>query len=119
VVDRLRLRLVEALQWTASQNNTEALWATVRQQAQDMLQVDWRDGELVGSTAAQAFDVRCDRSTMTQSDIDNGCLTVIVGVATVRPAEFTIFEITQQVKQPEIGRRRRRFPFALRRLRFR
>jgi hypothetical protein len=57
----------------------------------------WRDGELVGATAAQAFFVRCDRTTMTQNDLDNGRLILLVGVATVGPAEFTPVEIDLHV----------------------
>jgi uncharacterized protein len=100
LVDRLRLSLAEAMQWTVSQTDVASLWAAVRQQAEDMLLVCWRDGELVGATAEQAFFVRCDRTTMTQTDIDNGRLVIVVGVATVRPAEFTTFTITRQVRQP-------------------
>jgi phage tail sheath protein FI len=36
-----------------------------------------------------------DRTTMTQSDIDNGRLICIIGVAVVKPAEFVIFRLTQ------------------------
>jgi phage tail sheath protein FI len=32
---------------------------------------------------------------MTQSDIDNGRLIVIIGLAVVKPAEFVIFRLTQ------------------------
>ena len=38
--------------------------------------------------------MRCDRSTMTQNDIDNGRAGVPVGVAA--PAEFVIFRIGQK-----------------------
>ena len=35
----------------------------------------------------------CDRTTMTQDDIDNGRLICYIGVAPVKPAEFVIFRI--------------------------
>ncbi len=38
---------------------------------------------------------RCDRTAMTQNDIDNGRLICLIGVATVKPAEFVIFRIGQ------------------------
>ena len=38
---------------------------------------------------------RVDRSTMTDDDINNGRLIVMIGVAPVRPAEFVIFRIAQ------------------------
>lgn len=55
----------------------------------------WRQDALVGSTADEAFFVKCDRTTMTQNDIDKGRLIVLIGVAPVKPAEFVIFRITQ------------------------
>jgi uncharacterized protein len=47
----------------------------------------------MGSKPDEAYFVKCDRSTMTQSDIDNGRLIVLIGVAALRPAEFVIFRI--------------------------
>ena len=41
------------------------------------------------------FFVRCDRTTMTQDDIDNGRLIVLIGIAPIKPAEFVIFRIGQ------------------------
>jgi phage tail sheath protein FI len=55
----------------------------------------WRVGRLLGRRPAEAFFVRCDRTTMTQDDIDDGRLVIVVGVAPVRPAEFVIFRIGQ------------------------
>jgi uncharacterized protein len=39
--------------------------------------------------------VRCDRTTMTQADIENGRLIAVIGIAPVFPAEFVIFQIGQ------------------------
>jgi len=55
----------------------------------------WRNGALMGTKAEEAFFVKCDRTTMTQDDIDNGRLICIIGIAPVKPAEFVIFRITQ------------------------
>lgn len=112
VVGRLRVQLRLALAWTVWQPNSAALWGAVRQQIEDIVFVCWRDGDLVGTTAEQAFFVRCDQTTMTQNDIDNGRLIAVVGVATVKPAEFMILRITQQVGQPEEAPTRRLFPRA-------
>jgi phage tail sheath protein FI len=43
----------------------------------------WRVGALAGATPLEAFSVRCDRSTMTQNDLDNGRLVTEI---TVLPA---------------------------------
>ena len=52
-------------------------------------------GALLGDKPEAAYFVKCDRSTMTQNDLDNGRLVVLVGVAALRPAEFVIFRIGQ------------------------
>jgi phage tail sheath protein FI len=49
----------------------------------------------MGTTPEEAFYVTCDRTTMTQDDIDNGRLIAEVGVAPVKPAEFVVIRITQ------------------------
>jgi hypothetical protein len=70
-------------------------WARVIQTIRQFLNGVWNDGALVGSTPDEAFFVICDRSTMTQDDIDNGRLICKIGVAPVKPAEFVIFRIAQ------------------------
>ncbi len=81
------------LQWVVFEPNAEPLWARVRQTIRDFLTVVWRNGALEGTRPEEAFFVRCDRTTMTQTDIDNGRLIVLVGVAPVKPAEFVIVRI--------------------------
>jgi phage tail sheath protein FI len=82
-------------QWAVFENNGDALWANVRRTVEDFLFNEWRNGALLGLKPEQAFFVRCDRSTMTQNDLDNGRLICLVGVAVVKPAEFVIFRIGQ------------------------
>ena len=85
--------IVHGLQWVVFEPNNERLWARVREQVEDFLVTLWRAGRLVGTTPEDAFFVRCDRTTMTQDDIDHGRLVVLVGLAPLRPAEFVIFRI--------------------------
>jgi phage tail sheath protein FI len=82
-------------QWAVFENNGDALWANIRRTVEDFLFNEWRSGALLGEKPEQAFFVRCDRSTMTQNDLDNGRLICLVGVAVVKPAEFVIFRIGQ------------------------
>ncbi len=49
----------------------------------------------MGTSPKEVFFVKCDRFTMTQSDIDAGKLIVDIGLAPIKPAEFVIFKITQ------------------------
>jgi uncharacterized protein len=85
----------QGTQWAVFEPNDESLWAAVRHGIANFLDAEWREGALQGDRAPDAFFVACDRSTMTQNDIDNGRLVVEIGVAPVRPAEFVIFRIGQ------------------------
>ena len=49
----------------------------------------------MGLREEEAFFVKCDRTTMTQNQIDNGQLIVVIGVSPVKPAEFVIFRLAQ------------------------
>jgi len=61
----------------------------------DFLLNEFQNGALLGDKPEQAYFVRCDRSTMTQNDLDNGRVVVLVGVVALTPAEFVIFRIGQ------------------------
>ncbi len=82
-------------QWAVFEPNGEQLWANVRRTIEDFLLNEWTNGALLGAKPEQAYFVRCDRSTMTQNDLDNGRLVCLIGVAPLRPAEFVIFRIGQ------------------------
>jgi uncharacterized protein len=81
------------LQWVVFEPNAEPLWARVRRSITNFLTTVWRNGALEGTKVEEAFFVRCDRTTMTQDDIDNGRLICVIGVAPVKPAEFVIIRI--------------------------
>jgi hypothetical protein len=83
-------------QWAVFEPNGELLWANVRETVSGFLYNEWRSGALLGGSAEEAFFVRCDRSTMTQNDLDNGRLICLIGVAALKPAEFVIFRIGQK-----------------------
>jgi 2-haloacid dehalogenase len=83
------------LQWVVFEPNDEATWRGVVSTVEAELIGVWRSGALQGAKAEEAFLVRCDRTTMTQDDIDNGRLVCLVGVAPMRPAEFVLFRIGQ------------------------
>ena len=64
----------EATQWVVFEPNDEPTWARVCRSVSNFLTGLWRDGTLPGQSATEAFFVRCDRTTMTQAEIDNGRL---------------------------------------------
>jgi phage tail sheath protein FI len=83
-------------QWAVFEANDERLWANIRSAISDFLYNEWVKGALAGATPTEAFFVRCDRSTMTQNDLENGRLVCLIGVAMLKPAEFVIFRIGQK-----------------------
>jgi uncharacterized protein len=82
-------------QWAVFEPNGRILWDNVRRTVEDFLFAEWKAGHLLGDKPEEAFFVKCDLSTMTQNDLDNGRLVCLVGVAPLRPAEFVIFRIGQ------------------------
>jgi phage tail sheath protein FI len=98
VVDRVRAQAQQSLAWAVGKQDDEQLWMQVRTQVTDLLVTVWRNGELVGTKPEEAFFVRCDRTTMTQNDIDNGRLIVVIGIAPVKPAEFVVISIAQLLR---------------------
>ena len=57
-----------------------ALWQRIERSLGQLLTAFWREGGLGGDSPEQAFRVRCDRSTMSQSDLDNGRLRAEVSI---------------------------------------
>ncbi|MBA3938784.1 MAG: phage tail sheath subtilisin-like domain-containing protein [Planctomycetes bacterium] len=85
----------KSTQWAVFEPNGEGLWANVAAAVDGFLFSEWRNGHLLGADPKSAYFVRCDRTTMTQNDIDNGRLVCLVGVAPLTPAEFVVFRIGQ------------------------
>jgi len=94
----LERSIEQGLQWAVFEPNDEPLWAVVRMAVHDFLFGLWRQGAFVGTKAEDGYFVRCDRSTMTQADIDDGRLVVLIGVAPLKPAEFVTFRIQTQAR---------------------
>jgi phage tail sheath protein FI len=75
--------------------NDSNLWVVVNGVVSSFLNDFWRRGGLAGSTASQAFYVKCDSSINTVNSINAGELHIEVGVALQKPAEFVIIRIGQ------------------------
>src|SRR5262249_24040293 len=65
-------------QWAVFEPNGERLWSNIRDTIDSFLYSEWRSGALLGDDPKQAYFIRCDRSTMTQNDLDNGRLVCLV-----------------------------------------
>jgi phage tail sheath protein FI len=91
----LERSIYEGTGWVVFEPNDERLWARVRDTVRQFLRAQWQAGAVMGRTERDAFFVNCDRTTMTQADLENGRLVCEIGVAPLRPAEFVIFRIGQ------------------------
>ncbi len=104
-VVRTRLWMAEsierALAFTASADNGEPLWSQMRSLVGNFLQVLFQAGALVGSTAQQAYFVRCDASTTSAADIAAKRVRLIYGTAMLRPAEFDLTELILMTHDPD------------------
>jgi phage tail sheath protein FI len=98
-VRRLALFLEESLyrgtQWAVFEPNGEPLWAQIRLNVSAFMQDLFQKGALQGQTPQEAYFVRCDSGTTTQSDIDAGIVNIVVGFAPLKPAEFVVIQIQQ------------------------
>ena len=102
-VRRFALFLEESLfrgtKWVVFEPNDEPLWAQIRLNAGAFMQNLFRQGAFQGQTPREAYFVKCDRETTTQTDINLGIVNILVGFAPLKPAEFVIIRIQQMAGQ--------------------
>ena len=98
-VRRMALFLEESLyrgtQWVVFEPNDEPLWAQIRLNVGAFMQNLFRQGAFQGNTPRDAYFVRCDSTTTTQTEINLGIVNIIVGFAPLKPAEFVIIKLQQ------------------------
>ena len=67
--------------------NGPALWTRVRRDLEELLEGFFRAGALRATARDPAYEVRCDRSTMTQNDLDHGRVRAEITVQPAAPVE--------------------------------
>jgi hypothetical protein len=78
--------------------NDKNTWTGVIAMISSFLNGIWKEGGLQGASAADAFSVECGLgTTMTAEDLLNGYLKVTVKVSVVYPAEFIVFNFSQEM----------------------
>ena len=97
-IRRLGLFLEESIdrgtRWAEFEPNDESLWSIIRASVSTFL-VD-----LQKQGAFYSYFVRCDNTTTTPGDIEQGIVNIMVGFAPLEPAEFIVLQITQRAAQP-------------------
>jgi Bacteriophage tail sheath protein len=94
----LRVSIYYGIQWAVFEPNDEPLWASLRLNIRAFMLTQFRAGAFQGSKPDDAFFVKCDSSTTTQTDIDNGVVNILVGFAPLKPAEFVVLRLSQKVQ---------------------
>jgi len=87
--------LYRGLQWVVFEPNDEPLWAQIRLNVGAFMQSLFRQGAFQGASPKDAYFVRCDSTTTTQTDINLGVVNIIVGFAPLKPAEFVVIKLQQ------------------------
>ena len=82
--------------------NDEPLWAQIRLNVGAFMHDLFRQGAFQGASPRDAYLVKCDSETTTQSDINSGIVNVLVGFAPLKPAEFVFIKIQQLAGQIEV-----------------
>ena len=87
--------LFRATKWVVFEPNDEPLWAQIRLNIGAFMHDLFRQGAFQGSSPKDAYFVKCDKETTTQSDINRGVVNIVVGFAPLKPAEFVVIKLQQ------------------------
>lgn len=87
--------ILDGTNWVVFEPNDRFLWGSVRRTITMFLRRVWRSGALSGRTPEEAFFVKCDEENNPPENQDAGMLTVDIGIAPVKPAEFIVFRVSQ------------------------
>jgi phage tail sheath protein FI len=93
--------LLRNLGWVVFEPNDEPLWVAIRTSIEAFMLSLFHQGAFQGSTPSTAFQVKCDSSTTTQTDIDLGIVNILVGFRPLKPAEFVVIKIAQLAGQAQ------------------
>jgi phage tail sheath protein FI len=95
----------EATQWAVFEPHDFRLRQTLTTSVSSFLETVWRGGALVGTTAKEAFFVKCDETTNPPEVVEAGRVVTEVGVAPTIPAEFIVFRVGRTVAELEVVER--------------
>jgi phage tail sheath protein FI len=91
--------IYRGIQWTVFEPNAEPLWAQLRLNIGAFMHTLFRQGAFQGQTPREAYVVKCDAETTSQSDIANELMNILVGFAPLKPAEFVVLKFKQRAGQ--------------------
>ncbi len=86
-------------QWAVFEPNDEKLWIALKSNTTAFLSRLYKAGAFAGANESEGFFVKCGPETNPQENVDAGIVTVEIGIAPVKPAEFVVFKIAQKAPQ--------------------
>jgi hypothetical protein len=95
-VGHLVASIAQGTRWASEEDNREDLRASLRATVTVFLHGAWREGALLGDTAAQAFFVRCDDGLNDARARARGEVVLEVGLAVRRPGDFRVLRISHR-----------------------
>ncbi|MEY2441292.1 MAG: uncharacterized protein QOJ46_718 [bacterium] len=95
-VGHLVASIAQGTRWACEEDNDENLRASLRATVTVFLNGAWREGALLGDTAAQAFFVRCDDGLNAGRARARGEVVLEVGLAVRRPGDFRVLRISHR-----------------------
>ena len=104
-VRRMALFLEQTLKlnltWVVFEPNDEPLWIAIRTTIESFMLSLFHQGAFAGTKPSDSFQVKCDSSTTTPDDVNNGRVNIVVAFAPLKPAEFVIVKISQLAGQAQ------------------
>jgi len=97
----LKSSIYDGIQWAVFEPNDTPLWDALRLTIGGFMLDLFRQHALQGATPEEAFFVKCDKETTTETDRQNGIVNVLVGFAPLKPAEFIVVKLSQKVAQQQ------------------
>jgi phage tail sheath protein FI len=97
----LETSLYQGTQWAVFEPNDEPLWLEIQRSIGAFMQSLFVQGAFQGTTPDQAYFVKCDSETTTQTDVNLGVVNILVGFAPLNPAEFVVISIQQMAGQAQ------------------
>ncbi len=88
--DRITNEVNTILNSAVGQPNNFDTWKSVESRIRNLLELKWKEGQLRGIIADEAFYINIGTSSMTAAEIQQGKLVVMIGLAMKKPAEFEV-----------------------------
>lgn len=88
--------LYDGTQWAVFEPNDYGLLERLTTSLASYLDLQWRNGALLGQSADEAYYVKCDEELNDSTTRNNGIVIAEIGYCKKKPAEFVVIRIVQK-----------------------